>query len=501
MSPSEAAIRARCGIVLAAVLALQLAGASIGYFHADDWTNLNHARLLLTPRWAEVWTGLNRFTFYRPIVDVYHAVLLRIAGLHATPHLIALITLLVLQSLLLGRLVRERGGPPAAAWLAATAACVQLNAVTWTTLWPSNATGSLMTLFVLLAFVLHHRAVRGARRGAAALAPVALATLAALLCKEETALAALVLAWLEIVRWRDLSAGERRTAVASWLTLTGTIAAYAVFRLTALPIVRVHDPFYTVHLGLNWVKNLAWFAAHLGALPVTMVVLSRVAFPSAWAPAARRGEGWHAARREMLAGLGWAFLGIQVFLLMGGHGYGYLYAPSFGIALAVGNGLAWASGTAPAGAADPGERAAPGRAGRAPWLLAVHGALAAAVSVAGLWAVAWPQYRPLMRGVFSEVDSLIPAPPESARVVVIDPYDRETPAHRSIVSFLFDDAPDDMLDVHFGRFDLRGVVIHPPLADSALRHPPQAYAVFLARRGRLIPLVLPPQRPGAASGP
>jgi hypothetical protein len=167
-----------------------------------------------TGRWAgaegfrAIWSGLNPFTLYRPLVDLWHGAMLAVFGLNATPMLVMMVLLLLAQTALLARLTRERGGNALAGALAAAAMWMQANTFTWTTQWVSNVTGSLLALFSLLALVQHHRAVRAASRGRSAL-PAMAAMLASFvagaLCKEEIVLLPAALAALELARWRRLT--------------------------------------------------------------------------------------------------------------------------------------------------------------------------------------------------------------------------------------------------------------------------------------------------------
>ena len=465
-------------LVFAAALALLLSTA-FGYFRADDWTNLERGRLALSGEWRQVWTAVNPFGFFRPLVDTWHGVMLGLWGLNPWPHLLPLVLLLALQTLLLARLVRLRGGSAALAWLAAAAAWAQVNTYAWTALWPSNVTGSLMTTFLLLAFTLHHRAVRFAGAGRGAATSVGLAALAAalaLLCKEEAVLMPPVLAWLEALRWRRLRPRERGVALSSWTAITLVVAFYAAFRLLVLPGAHAAGERYALHFGLNWARNLAFFAAHLGALPLVAALLTRLFYPAAWRPGARRGSEWLRSREGMLAGAGWAAIGIQLYLPIGGHAYGYLYAPAFAVAFAVAHFVEWAAGV---------QSAADGRAPAPSRVVAAHWTLALLATAAGLYGAGWHRYGAIAREAFAVMDRTLPRPRPGAHIVFLDPLERETLAGRSLFNMVFDTAPGSLVRLHYRRADLTAEIVAGDAALAATERPPAADAVYLARDGRL----------------
>lgn len=167
--------------------------------------------------------------------------MMRLWGLHPWPHLVPLILLLALQTVLLARIARLRGGSPALAWLVAATAWAQVNTHAWTALWPSNVTGGLMATFLLLALFMHHGAVRQAGEGCGAATRVILGMVSAslaLISKEEAVLLPLVLGWLEALRWGRLGTPARRTALASWIGISLVVACYVAIRFVALPATR-----------------------------------------------------------------------------------------------------------------------------------------------------------------------------------------------------------------------------------------------------------------------
>jgi hypothetical protein len=481
-----AATRTRRGaLVLVALLAAaQVAALTRGSFRADDWINLERGALATSAAWREVWTGLNPFTLYRPLVDVWHGTMLRLFGLEAPPMMAVLVALLLLQSWMLARLVRARGGSHAAAALAMAAVWAQPNATTWTTLWVSNATGSLMTTCTLAALLLHHRAVRVAARGgnpAASIAGALVALVAGALCKEEMVLLVPALAALEAARWPRLAPRERRAAVASWAAIAVIGAAYAVFRTQVMPTPQTGATRYTLALGTHTLRNAAFFAAHLAALPATALVLARVFFPGAFAREARRGESWARAREGMLAGVAWSAIALALYLpIQGRPAYGYLYAPAFGVAFAVAHGLAWAGSTATAARRT------------AAWPLAAHAGLALALTAAGLAGVGWPRYRAIAAEAFATFDRELPSPPPRARLVFLDPGAAETVSGRSLFNLVFSAAAVHALRLHTGRADLEGVTLHGPAAAAARASgQPPADAAFVAERGRIVRIAWP----------
>jgi hypothetical protein len=475
----------------AAVVGLLAVAVTLGAFRADDWINLERGRLALSAQWGTTWTELNPFSLYRPLVDLHHGVMLRLFGLRPGPHLAVLIALLLVHSLLLRRMVSLRGGPGP---LAGAAVWAQANTWAWTVLWASNATGSLMATFSLLAMVAHHVAVDRAERGRgwgwAVAAACACMPLAAL-CKEEAVLLPAALLVMEATRWKWLGAHGRRAAVVSVLAIGLLAAGYAAFRLRVLPSQHGSGGYYGLSLGTHVVSNLAFFAMHLAPLPLLALVLSRVSFPGAWRREAWRGPEFSRARRGVVAGFAWAGLGILLYLPIGGHGYGYLYLPAFGIAFAVAHGLDWAA-RVPA----PGRRAVPASA-----VLAVHAVVAIALTAWGLAASGWPRYRALEREAFAVMDAALGTPPARARVVFLDAAGSESLAGRTLFDLMFDDATGSMLRLRYGRDDLDATVLRGGEATRAIEHPPEATAVFLAREGRLTPVAVGGAGAPAPPGP
>ena len=446
---------------MAAVL---LAASAIAGFRGEDWFNIERGARSLTDLPA---TLLAHDTpgFYRPLPDLLTGALNRMFGLRPWPYLATLLALLALDVALLAAIVRARGGSRAAAWIAVAALAVQCNAYAWTVFWFSYVTGSLVTTFLLLAIWLHHRAVARAGSGGSVgpwIAGAAIALALAALCKEEVVLLPLILAALEAARWRRLTPAERRGAVVSFAALSLVVAAYAVFRWT------VHPPSpgegsaqYRLAFGRNWVSNLVFFGFHLLPLPVAMAVF-------AWIEARHRDSQpapSSPVREELRAGAAWTLLSIQLYLPMGGHAYGLLYLPAFGVAL-----------------------------GLAPWLatglhparrLALYGGLAVLATAWGLAGAGWHRYRAIAHATFATLDQASPSPPPGARFVFLDPMERETLSGRSLFNMTFDGAAASMVRLHYRRSDLDArMVVGPAALDSAV-HPPVATAVFLVRGGHL----------------
>ncbi len=470
--------------LIVTLVVVQLAATTRGPFRADDWINLEQGARAWSPAWRDTWTQLNPFTLYRPLVDVWHGMMLRLFGLNARPMLVVMVGWLVLQSWLLARLVRARGGSREAALLASAAVWAQPNTYAWTTLWVSNVTGSLLTTFSLLALLLHHRAVRVAGRGAspaptiAALVPVFLASA---LCKEETVLLVPIVAVLEATRWHRLSGRERRGAIASFVVLGAIAAAYTVFRTQVLPTPQEGASRYHLVLGANVLRNVAFDVVHLGALPATTFALAWLMFPAARPAAARTGESWARAREALLAGFGWAAVGLTLYLpIQGRPAYGYLYAPAFGIAFAVAHVLAWAAAAAPSRRRSP---VTP---------IAVHAALALALTATGLVGIGWHRYRGLRRALITVVDRELPAPAPGTRLLFLDLGRGETFSGRSLFNLVFDDATGPLLRLHHPDWRVESRVLRGEAAERVARTgDPWADVVFEARQGRIVRIANP----------
>lgn len=490
-SPATRSGGARALVVVA--MATLLAASTIGSFRADDWENLERGQRVLTSGETSIWTSLNQYGFYRPLVDLWHGVMMQLWGLRPWPHLVPLILLLTLQTFLLARIARLRGGSPALGWLVAAAAWAQVNTYAWTALWPANATGGLMTTFFLLALLMHHRAVRQAGDGRGfgpSVALAAVSTALALISKEEAVVLPAVLAWLEALRWRRLGSSERRAALTSWILVSLLVAGFIGVRVVLMPVAYGAGQYYALRFGMNWLLNLAFFAVHLGALPILAAALTLVLYPAAWRREARQGEDWARAREGMLAGLGWAAIGIQIFLPVGGRAYGYLYAPALAVAFGVAHFVEWAARVQ--------AQAAP-RAWPAARVIAAHWVVAVLATAAGLQAVGWPQYGRITREAFAVMDRTLPDPPPRAHLVFLDPLERESLSGRSLFNMVFATMPGSMVRLHYRRDDLTAEILIGPEALAAIEHPPPADAVFLARGGRLTPLPSagPTRRDGA----
>ncbi|MFN8587778.1 MAG: hypothetical protein U0704_08225 [Candidatus Eisenbacteria bacterium] len=482
--PQASRTRPHALALVAAAALVQCAGATIGAFRADDWTNLERGRWALTPEGLRgIWTGLNPFTLYRPLVDLWHGAMMALFGLNAPPMLLVMTLLALAQTALLARLARERGGDRTAAALAAAAWWAQVNAYAWTTQWVSNVTGSLLALFSLLALVQHHRAVRAAGRGRSAV-PAVLAMLAAFaagaLCKEEIVLLPAGLAALEWARRDRLSPRERTAALRSWLALAVLAAAYLVFRTQVLPTPQVGSQRYHLTFGANVLVSAAYFAAHLGALPATAWALTRVLWPASHARDTWDSPAGRAARREALAAFAWAASATLLYLPISGKpAYGYYYLPAFAVALGTARLLAHA-----AAAARPARLGAAGA-------LATHFALLLALVATGLWAGAWHTYRARTLAVWATLDREYPEPPPGAKFVFLDASGAECFVGRSIFNLIFDGATGAMLRLHYGRSDLQGTTLYGPEAASLAALPADVTAVYHTRLGRIERVVNP----------
>lgn len=468
--------------LVAGMVLAQLAAAAVGPFRADDWINLERGAIAWSSEWRTIWTSLNPFTLYRPIVDLWHGAMLRTFGLEPRPMLVALIALLLLQSWMLARLVRARGGSRETAALAAALAWAQPNATSWTTLWVSNVTGSLMTTFVLLALLLHHRAVRQSSRGRSpgvSIVGMLVAFVVAALCKEESVLVVGILGALELARLPRLGPRARRGAIVSALSLTAVTAGYVLFRTQVVPTPQEGDTRYHLQVGAHVLRNLAFFALHLGALPATSLVATALFARAAFGSAERVGDRWDHASREVLAGVAWAVTALLLYLPIGGRpAYGYLYAPSLAIAYATAHALGWAWSTR----------------GRSPVPVALaHAALALALTGVALAGIGWPRYRALTTAAFARLDRDWPAPPAGARALVLDIGERETFSGRTLYNLVFDGAMGSAIRLHYGRPDLDAVTLYGADARAAReRGEPAADAVFEAREGRLVRIAWPP---------
>ncbi len=470
---------------LLSCLALTLCAATaLGGFRADDWINLERGRWAWTAAGAhDLWTSLNPFTLYRPLVDLWHGLMLRLFGLNPPPMLLVLSALLLGQSLLLGRLVREHGGSRNAAMLATVAVWCQPNAYAWTALWVSNATGSLMATFALISLLLFARAARKGARGRTmlpSLIGMALAFLAGALCKEEIVLLPGAVFALEWLRWPQRDARERRAIVVAWVTLVIVTGAYTIFRTHILPTPQMGENRYHLRFGAHVFHNIGFFLQQLGAMPLVTLVLARFLMPAAFT-AARSSAAWQQARIGVLSGLGWAVAASLLYLPISGRpAYGYLYVPAFGVAYA----LAFALDLVSQAAAAAGSR----RSVVAP--LAVHAVLAAVLCGAGLVGIAWHRYPQLAADAEARLLSEHPAPPRGARMVFFDAGDpkRETFAGRTIFNLVFDDASGSFLRLVYDRDDLDAVILHGP-APKTYTPPPGTIAIYRAQMGELTPWI------------
>lgn len=485
MLPSPPGSRSRAWSVIAVLCLVQLAASLLGSLRADDWFNLERGAIAWTPAGAaEVWTTLNRFGLYRPLVDFWHGGMLRLFGLHAPPMMAVLIGVLLLQSVLLARLVRVRGGSRETAALAAAAVWAQPNAYSWTTLWVSNVTGSLMVLASLVVLLLHARAIRRLGRGEGAgltLAAMCAVMLAGALCKEEIVLLPALVVALEAARWPWRSPSERRASIAATGALVALAGAYAAFRLVILPTPQTGSHRYHLRLGGHVLRNIAFFSAHLAALPAVVLLWTRWRHPSALASYAWHSDLGRQERREVLAGLAWAGIVSLIYLPISGRpSYGYLLAPAFGIAYATGWFLTGVSRIA----AAPEPRAMPVR------LLATYAAVATLVCAAALASVGWHRYGRLQEAMAATLREASGELPAGAHLVFVDAGERETPAGRTLFDLMVTSDPSAFVRVVLARPDLSAETVVAPGTTDATAAADRPGRPFLAREGRL--QALPP---------
>lgn len=296
-------------------------------------------------------------------------------------HILSLIVLFAVQTFLLARIVRLRGGSPALGRLVTATAWAQVNTYAWSTLYLAGITVGLMGAFLMLAIVMHHRAVRLASQERSAVASLALAVLAAslaLISREEAVLLPLVVAWLEAVRWRRLGPSARRAARASWIAISLPVVAYVALRMLVPTFSPTWGPHDAPQIAPHWVFSLALAVLHLGALPIVAALLTRVLYPAAWLPAARRGEAWVRAREGVMAGAGWAVIAALP-MLANGRQTGLL-APGLAVAFAVAQVLEWAAAV---------QARESGRAVPAARVIAAHWVIALLATVAWTIAGGW----------------------------------------------------------------------------------------------------------------
>ena len=479
MSPSPPGSRASAWTLVAVLCAAQGAASLIGSFRADDWINLERAATASTAAGANaIWTALNPFGLYRPLVDLWHALWLRTFGLEAPPMMALLILNLLAQSLLLARLVRARGGSRETAALAAAALWAQPNTYTWTTLWISNATGGLMVTAALVTALLHARAAERLSRGEGAgwtLAGMSGAFLLGALCKEDIVLLPAFLTILEIARGPRLTHAQQRSSV----TVTGAVialaAAYAAFRLIILPTPQAGADRYHLRLGPHIAANILFFAAHLGALPVVALLLARWRLPRAFGRDREDDPEVRAAMRESAAGFLWAATATLLYLPISGRpSYGYLLAPAVGIAYGVAYGLAAIA----ARAGD--ERGAPAR------ILWTHAMLALGITSAALFMIQWHRFGPLERGLVRELAPRVAALPRGAHLTFVDVGERETPAGRTIFNLITTSEPSSFVRIAFSRPDLTASTLEAPGARPDSIEAASTGAVYVVREGRIV---------------
>ncbi len=460
--------------------AAQGAASLLGSFRADDWINLERAATIWTASGAEaVWTTLNPFGLYRPLVDLWHGLWLRVFGLQAPPMMALLILNLLGQSLLLARLVRARGGSRETAALAAAALWAQPNAYSWSTLWVSNATGALLVTAALLTAVLHARATDRLSRGEGAgwtLAGMSAAFVLGALCKEDIVLLPAFLSVLEFARAPRVSSASRRASVSTTAALFALAAAYAAFRLVILPTPQEGTDRYHLRLGPHVLANAGFFALHLGALPGVALLLARLRMPAAFRTGAAPDPEVRAAFRESAAGFVWAAIAASLYLPISGRpSYGYLLAPAIGIAY----GVAWGLAALAARADDDGR--SPGR------ILWGHAMVALALTAAALHMIQWHRFGPLERAMVRDLAPRVAALPRGGHLAFADVGADETPAGRTIFNLIATSDPSAFARVALSRPDLTASTVEAPGAEPDSLAARLGPGIVVVREGRIVP--------------
>lgn len=471
-----------CLLIFITMFALLVVAVPLGSFRVDDWTNLQRGQWALSPAGRlAVWTQVNPFSLYRPLVDYWHGTMLALFGLRPQPMFAALVVLMLVQTLLLMRLVRERGAGRGTAALAAAALWAQPNAYVWTALWVSNVTASLLALASLAVLVQHHRAVRHAGRGAdttLTLASMSLLFLAGALCKEEIVLLPGGLAALEWARWHRLSKAERAAAMRGIVLLFVIAACYAAARTHFFPPPPEGNR-YHLALGPHSIVHARFYLLHLSALPLVGALL-------AWllVPGSRRAATWSSleariALREAMGGFAWAAIALALyFTIQGRPAYGYLYLPAFATSYAVARLLGFA-------VSGDGGNYRP-----AALVIALHAVLATALTAWGLMSIQWHTYRALTQEAFATLDREMPAPPAGALIAMVDPGTGETRSGRTIYNLVFAEFTQSALQLHYGRQDITAAVV-----TDRTGIPPQAAIAFDARGGHLQRIDIPGAKP------
>lgn len=458
-------------VLAAAMVALQCLAIRFASFRVDDWTNLEHGRWAVSGagRW-QVWTEVNPFSLYRPLVDYWHGAMLAVFGLEPRPMVAALIVLMALSSLLLARIVRERGGDRFTALACAAAVWVQPNTYMWTTQWVSNVTASLVGVAALAVLLLHHRAVRLAANGRSTL-PTRMAMVliffAGALCKEEIVLIPGAIFVLEMARWDRLDVKARPAAWHGFLLMAATAAVFAVARTQLLPRPPSGGR-YHLALGLHSLVEMRFLTMHLAALPIVAAIVALALIPVARSARTWREPSLRPIVRDALAGLAWTAISTAIFLLIQGRpAYGYLYVPAFAMAFTVGQ-LLGALHRATAGSA------------RVALPLLVHALVASALTAWGLLDVRWPSYGPLTRAAYAELDRAVPQPTSGEVFAFVDPGTPETRAGRTLWSMVVDYFVGPFVRLHYGRNDIDAVLV-----TRTEDIPARATVAFIARGGQL----------------
>jgi hypothetical protein len=359
-------------------------------FIADDFAWIEHGRLdgaSAMPRIVGTAQG-----FYRPLVSLSFGLNHAASGLAPLAYgwtnlLLALAIAAALRSCALGLgLGRGAATTAAAIWL------FNWHGINASVLWLSGRTSLLLTLWALLAAL---ALLRGRPVWAG------LATLMALLSKEEAVLLPLLLTVWVLVGRRGVGGVASGPVPLQLWAVWVSLVTYLGLRAGSNAITPWSAPAYyqPVFDAGHLLRNVVEYLDRSSTVALAAVL-------AAWAAARSRPEPSAAGRRAVALGIAWAAAGFGLTVFLPVRSSLYAVFPSAGVALAA------------AAVIEGARRAAPHRARRG----AVWSLLLVVVLVPVYWQrnIRWVELADLSAAVLRQFGAIVPTLPAGSHVVLVD---------------------------------------------------------------------------------
>jgi hypothetical protein len=262
------------GVLLISVVVLLITSGR-SYFRADDFSHLLSARYDTLGDLAGLITRPEYANHYRPLVKAFYVVNYAMSGMNPASYFLSSIAVFVLSALLFFLLVRTLASDSLLALCALLLLLLQANTYLYTVTWIAAISDTLAPLFMLACLWLYVCSVRGAKLIKSTYLLSLLCFALALMSKESACPLVLLLAGYDFLfGWLDAPDKLARLGLlaARYVPFGIVLAFYALLRSRAGAMALAGGESYTLHLGLNVLRNGVYFTEQLGFMVVAVLV-------------------------------------------------------------------------------------------------------------------------------------------------------------------------------------------------------------------------------------